>query len=114
MAAIIDMATRMIVGWSMANHMRTDLVEEALGLGGAQCVTAAGSAAQAVGARQRAVERDYPLHEHGRSRVVVFLEERVVGTVFQELVRDAALVPPSILRSLLLARRRGWGVAPSR
>jgi len=31
LAAIIDMATRMIVGWSMANHMRTELVEDALG-----------------------------------------------------------------------------------
>jgi len=30
LAAIIDLATRMIVGWSMANHMRTELVEEAL------------------------------------------------------------------------------------
>jgi transposase InsO family protein len=30
LAAIIDMATRMIVGWSMANHMRTELVEGAL------------------------------------------------------------------------------------
>jgi transposase InsO family protein len=30
LAAIIDMATRMIVGWSMANHMRTELVESAL------------------------------------------------------------------------------------
>ena len=30
LAAIIDMATRLIVGWSMASHMRTELVEEAL------------------------------------------------------------------------------------
>lgn len=30
LAAIIDVATRMIVGWSMANHMRTELVESAL------------------------------------------------------------------------------------
>ena len=30
LAAIIDLATRMIVGWSMANHMRTELVESAL------------------------------------------------------------------------------------
>ena len=30
LAAIIDVATRMIVGWSMANHMRTELVERAL------------------------------------------------------------------------------------
>jgi len=30
LAAIIDMATRMIVGWSMASHMRTELVESAL------------------------------------------------------------------------------------
>jgi putative transposase len=30
LAAIIDLATRMIVGWSMANHMRTELVEAAL------------------------------------------------------------------------------------
>jgi transposase InsO family protein len=30
LAAIIDMATRRIVGWSMANHMRTELVESAL------------------------------------------------------------------------------------
>jgi len=30
LAAIIDLATRMIVGWSMATHMRTELVEGAL------------------------------------------------------------------------------------
>jgi putative transposase len=30
LAAIIDLTTRMIVGWSMANHMRTELVEQAL------------------------------------------------------------------------------------
>jgi putative transposase len=30
LAAIIDIATRMIVGWSMASHMRTELVEKAL------------------------------------------------------------------------------------
>lgn len=30
LAAIIDVATRRIVGWSMANHMRTELVESAL------------------------------------------------------------------------------------
>jgi putative transposase len=30
LAAIIDLATRMIVGWSMARHMRTELVESAL------------------------------------------------------------------------------------
>ena len=30
LAAIIDLSTRMIVGWSMANHMRTELVESAL------------------------------------------------------------------------------------
>lgn len=30
LAAIIDLATRMIVGWSMACHMRTELVESAL------------------------------------------------------------------------------------
>jgi transposase InsO family protein len=30
LAAIIDLATRLIVGWSMASHMRTELVESAL------------------------------------------------------------------------------------
>ena len=30
LAAIIDLATRMIVGWSMSSHMRTELVESAL------------------------------------------------------------------------------------
>ena len=30
LAAIIDLTTRMIVGWSVANHMRTELVEQAL------------------------------------------------------------------------------------
>lgn len=30
LAAIVDLATRMIVGWSMANHLRTELVEGAL------------------------------------------------------------------------------------
>jgi len=30
LAAILDLATRMIVGWSMARHMRTELVENAL------------------------------------------------------------------------------------
>jgi transposase InsO family protein len=30
LAAIIDLATRRIVGWSMASHMRTELVESAL------------------------------------------------------------------------------------
>ena len=30
LAAIIDLATRKIVGWSMARHMRTELVEAAL------------------------------------------------------------------------------------
>jgi putative transposase len=30
LAAILDVATRRIVGWSMANHMRTELVESAL------------------------------------------------------------------------------------
>jgi len=30
LAAILDVATRMIVGWSMASHMRTELVEAAL------------------------------------------------------------------------------------
>jgi len=30
LAAILDLATRMIVGWSMAGHMRTELVESAL------------------------------------------------------------------------------------
>lgn len=30
LAAIIDLATRKIVGWSMARHMRTELVESAL------------------------------------------------------------------------------------
>ena len=30
LAAIIDVVTRMIVGWSMASHMRTELVENAL------------------------------------------------------------------------------------
>lgn len=30
LAAIIDLATRTIVGWSMATHMRTELVERAL------------------------------------------------------------------------------------
>jgi putative transposase len=30
LAAIIDLATRLIVGWSMASHMRTQLVESAL------------------------------------------------------------------------------------
>jgi transposase InsO family protein len=30
LAAIIDLATRLIVGWSMATHMRTELVESAL------------------------------------------------------------------------------------
>ncbi|MFT5476423.1 MAG: putative transposase [Planctomycetota bacterium] len=29
LAAIIDLATRMIVGWSMATHMRTELIESA-------------------------------------------------------------------------------------
>lgn len=30
LAAILDLATRMIVGWSMARHMRTELIEGAL------------------------------------------------------------------------------------
>ncbi len=30
LAAIIDLTTRMIVGWSMATHMRTELIESAL------------------------------------------------------------------------------------
>jgi transposase InsO family protein len=30
LAAIIDLRTRLIVGWSMARHMRTELVEDAL------------------------------------------------------------------------------------
>jgi transposase InsO family protein len=30
LAAILDLATKMIVGWSMAKHMRTELVEAAL------------------------------------------------------------------------------------
>ncbi len=30
LAAIIDVATRMIVGWAMADHMRTELIESAL------------------------------------------------------------------------------------
>lgn len=30
LAAILDLATRLIVGWSMAEHMRTELVEAAL------------------------------------------------------------------------------------
>lgn len=30
LAAIIDIGTRLIVGWSLANHMRTSLVEDAL------------------------------------------------------------------------------------
>lgn len=30
LAANLDLATRRIVGWSMANHMRTGLVESAL------------------------------------------------------------------------------------
>jgi putative transposase len=30
LAAIIDLGTRLIVGWSMASHMRTELVENAL------------------------------------------------------------------------------------
>lgn len=30
LAAIIDLGTRMIVGWSMASHMRTELIENAL------------------------------------------------------------------------------------
>jgi transposase InsO family protein len=30
LAAILDLGTRMIVGWSMATHMRTELVESAL------------------------------------------------------------------------------------
>jgi putative transposase len=30
LAAIIDLATRMIVGWSMASHMRTELITSAL------------------------------------------------------------------------------------
>lgn len=30
LAAILDLATRMIVGWSMAKHMRSELVESAL------------------------------------------------------------------------------------
>lgn len=30
LAAILDLATRMIVGWSMASHMRTELVESAV------------------------------------------------------------------------------------
>lgn len=30
LAAVLDLASRMIVGWSMADHMRTELVESAL------------------------------------------------------------------------------------
>jgi putative transposase len=30
LAAILDLATRMVVGWSMAAHMRTELIESAL------------------------------------------------------------------------------------
>lgn len=30
LAAVLDLATRMVVGWSMARHMRTELVEGAL------------------------------------------------------------------------------------
>jgi len=30
LAVILDLATRMVVGWSMASHMRTELVESAL------------------------------------------------------------------------------------
>lgn len=30
LTAIIDLGTRMIVGWSMASHMRTELIESAL------------------------------------------------------------------------------------
>ena len=30
LAAVIDLSTRMIVGWSMATHMRTELIESAL------------------------------------------------------------------------------------
>ncbi len=29
-AAVLDLCSRMVVGWSMADHMRTDLVEDAL------------------------------------------------------------------------------------
>ncbi len=30
LAAIIDLATRRVVGWSLATHMRTELIESAL------------------------------------------------------------------------------------
>jgi transposase InsO family protein len=30
LAAIIDLSTRLVVGWSIANHMRTELIENAL------------------------------------------------------------------------------------
>ncbi len=30
LATVIDLCTRMVVGWSMADHMRTSLVVEAL------------------------------------------------------------------------------------
>jgi putative transposase len=32
LAGVIDLCSRMIVGWSMADHMRTDLVSDALGM----------------------------------------------------------------------------------
>ena len=31
LATVIDLASRRVVGWAIADHMRTDLVEEALG-----------------------------------------------------------------------------------
>jgi putative transposase len=32
LATVIDLATRMVVGWSMASHMRTELIIDALGM----------------------------------------------------------------------------------
>jgi putative transposase len=32
LATVIDLATRMVVGWSMANHMRTSLVTDAMAM----------------------------------------------------------------------------------
>ena len=33
LATVIDLATRMVVGWQLADHMRTSLVTDALGMG---------------------------------------------------------------------------------
>ena len=36
LATVIDLASRRVVGWALADHMRTELVEEALGMAFAQ------------------------------------------------------------------------------